>query len=62
MISLRGLYSSEYIVGSYGISNIDMHLGLGWGRLNRESDVIRILLHLFTMARIAIWLWSWWSI
>ncbi len=33
-----GLYSSEYIVGSYGINNIDMHIGLGWGRLNQESD------------------------
>tara|TARA_B100000965_G_scaffold208510_1_gene174236 strand:- start:100 stop:2046 length:1947 start_codon:yes stop_codon:yes gene_type:complete len=29
-----GLYSSEYIVGSYGIDNIDIHLGIGWGRLN----------------------------
>lgn len=33
-----GLYSSEYIVGSYGINNIDFHFGLGWGRLNQESD------------------------
>jgi hypothetical protein len=33
-----GLYSSEYIVSSYGINNIDLHLGLGWGRLNQESD------------------------
>jgi len=29
-----GIYSSEYIVGSYGISNLDMHLGIGWGRMN----------------------------
>jgi hypothetical protein len=29
-----GFYSSEYIVSSYGIGNIDLHLGLGWGRLN----------------------------
>jgi hypothetical protein len=33
-----GLYSSEYVVGSYGIKNIDIHFGLGWGRLNQESD------------------------
>jgi len=32
-----GIYSSEYIVGSYGIDNIDMHLGLGWGRLSGGS-------------------------
>ncbi len=29
-----GIYSSEYIVGSYGIDNLDLHLGVGWGRLN----------------------------
>ena len=29
-----GIYSSEYFVGSYGVDNIDMHLGIGWGRLN----------------------------
>ena len=28
-----GLYSSEYIVGSYGINKLDMHFGLGWNRL-----------------------------
>tara|TARA_Y100001935_G_C17308472_1_gene514012 strand:- start:329 stop:2272 length:1944 start_codon:yes stop_codon:yes gene_type:complete len=32
-----GLYSSEYIVGSYGIDKIDIHLGLGWGNLNNYS-------------------------
>ena len=26
-----GIYSSEYIVGSYGIDNLDLHLGVGWG-------------------------------
>lgn len=26
-----GIYSSEYIVSSYAIDNIDFHLGLGWG-------------------------------
>ena len=25
-----GMYSSEYIVSSYGINNIDFHFGLGW--------------------------------
>ena len=29
-----GLYSSEYVVGSYGINNLDIHFGLGWGTLN----------------------------
>ena len=29
-----GLYSSEYIVGSYGINKTDFHFGLGWGQLN----------------------------
>ena len=29
-----GIYSSEYIVGSYGVDNLDLHLGIGWGRLN----------------------------
>ena len=32
-----GLYSSEYIVGSYGINKLDMHFGLGWGTLNGTS-------------------------
>lgn len=29
-----GLYSSEYVVGSYGINNIDLHFGIGWGQLD----------------------------
>ncbi len=29
-----GIYSSEYIVASYGIDSLDMHLGAGWGRLD----------------------------
>ena len=29
-----GFYSSEYIVSSYGINDIDMHLGIGWGQLD----------------------------
>ena len=33
-----GLYSSEYIVGSYGLNNIDFHFGLGWGTLNGKED------------------------
>ena len=33
-IAGTGIYSSEYIVGSYGIDNLDLHLGIGWGRLN----------------------------
>ena len=37
-IAGTGLYSSEYIVGSYGIGNLDMHFGLGWGALNESSQ------------------------
>lgn len=33
-----GLYSSEYIVSSYGIKNFDFHYGLGWGRLNQKNN------------------------
>jgi hypothetical protein len=29
-IAGTGLYSSEYIVGSYGINKTDFHFGLGW--------------------------------
>ena len=29
-----GIYSSEYVVGSYGINKLDLHFGIGWGRLN----------------------------
>ena len=33
-----GLYSSEYIVSSYGIENFDFHAGLAWGSLNDRKD------------------------
>ena len=33
-IAGTGYYSSEYIVGSYGINKTDFHLGLGWGALD----------------------------
>ena len=33
-IAGTGFYSSEYIVGSYGINKTDFHFGLGWGQLN----------------------------
>ncbi len=36
-----GFYSSEYIVGSYGINNIDFHFGLGWGQLNGSKKNIK---------------------
>ena len=36
-----GLYSSEYIVSSYGIDNLDMHFGIGWERLNGSSSKIK---------------------
>ena len=34
-----GLYSSEYIVTSYGVKNIDFHFGMGWGQLNGHESV-----------------------
>ena len=33
-IAGTGLYGSEYVVGSYGIKNLDFHFGLGWGAYN----------------------------
>jgi hypothetical protein len=35
-----GLYSSEYVVASYGLNNIDIHLGLGYGTMNQSKDSI----------------------
>ena len=32
-----GLYGSEYIVGSYGINNLDIHFGIGWGSYNESK-------------------------
>ena len=32
-----GFFSSEYIVGSYGVDNLDFHFGLGWGSLNTSD-------------------------
>lgn len=40
-IAGTGFYSSEYIVGSYGIENIDIHFGLGWGTLNGSDNNIK---------------------
>ena len=40
-IAGTGLYSSEYIVGSYGINNLDIHFGLGWGTLNSQKHGIK---------------------
>ena len=33
-IAGTGLYSSEYIVASYGLNKADFHFGIGWGNLN----------------------------
>ena len=33
-IAGTGLFSSEYIVASYGINNTDFHFGIGWGTLD----------------------------
>ncbi len=35
-----GLYSSEYVVGSYGIDNFDFHFGIGWGQLDGSDNKI----------------------
>jgi hypothetical protein len=40
-IAGTGYYSSEYIVGSYGISNMDFHFGLSWGTLNNSKNSIK---------------------
>tara|TARA_B100002019_G_C21258255_1_gene595196 strand:+ start:320 stop:2281 length:1962 start_codon:yes stop_codon:yes gene_type:complete len=32
-----GFYSSEYIVGSYGVGATDFNFGIGWGNLNGSS-------------------------
>ena len=37
-IAGTGSYSSEYIVGSYGINKTDFHFGLGWGQLNGSKE------------------------
>ena len=37
-IAGTGYYSSEYIVGSYGINNTDFHFGLGWGTLDGSDN------------------------
>ena len=43
-----GLYSSEYIVSSYGINNFDFHFGIGWGNLNDELDSFKNPLSYFS--------------
>jgi len=37
-IAGTGFYSSEYIVGSYGINRTDFHFGIGWGTLNGSDN------------------------
>ena len=37
-IAGTGYYSSEYIVGSYGIGKTDFNFGIGWGNLNGSSS------------------------
>ena len=36
-----GFYSSEYIVGSYGLRNIDFHFGIGWGGLSGGKNSLK---------------------
>ena len=40
-IAGTGYYSSEYIVGSYGINKTDFHFGLGWGLLDGGKENIK---------------------
>ena len=40
-IAGSGIYSSEYIVGSYGINKTDLHFGVGWGNLNGSKENFR---------------------
>ena len=40
-IAGTGFYGSEYIVASYGLNNIDLHFGLGWGTLNGSKNNIK---------------------
>ena len=35
-----GFYSSEYLVSSYGIRNLDIHFGIGWGQLSGTENTI----------------------
>ena len=37
-IAGTGYYSSEYVVGSYGINRTDFHFGVGWGALNGSNN------------------------
>ena len=40
-IAGTGYYSSEYIVGSYGLNRFDFHFGLGWGQLNGSDKRVK---------------------
>ncbi len=40
-IAGTGYYSSEYLVGNYGIGNLDLTFGLGWGTLNGLDNSLR---------------------
>ena len=40
-IAGTGLYSSEYLVASYGRNKVDFHLGLAWGTLNNSDRKIK---------------------
>ena len=40
-IAGTGLYSSEYLVASYGRNKVDLHLGLAWGTLNGSDRKIK---------------------
>lgn len=35
-----GFFNAEYLVGSYGVKNLDMHFGFGFGQLNGADNKI----------------------
>lgn len=45
-IAGTGFYSSEYLVASYGIQNLDLHFGIGWGTLNGDPKLNNPLTYL----------------
>ena len=45
-IAGTGLYGAEYIVSSYGLGNLDMHFGIGWGALNGANKFKNPLIYI----------------
>ena len=45
-IAGTGFYSGEYVVSSYEINNLDIHIGAGWGNLNGLDDISNPLIRI----------------